>query len=388
MTSRILATTLTCIGLAALCFAAGSLWQRERTTAAAPAPVQHELAGPDSRTARFAADSPQLQFIKTEQVVALPEPLLDPLNGRVAYDENYTARVTSPIAGRVTRIEVQPGDRVGAGSPLAWIDAPDYATASADLGKAQADVQQRTRAYARAKELLEGGVVPRKDVESSETDLRQAQTELRRADLRLRNLTAGTRAPNDGKLSLRSPIAGVVADRKLNPGAEVRPDAPDPLFIITDPAHVWVIVELPERFLGKVAVGQTVSVETDAYAGVDINGRIASIGQVLDPATRRVQVRCVVNNPRQLLKPEMFARVIPLRDEREKLVRVPNTALISQGLYSFVYVETQPGAFEKRKVTLGLQGRDQSYVRAGLVEGERVVASGTLLLESELASRN
>ena len=249
-------------------------------------------------------------------------------------------------------------------------------------------MQLKTRANARVQELLEGGVVPRKDAESAEADLRQSQAELKRAQLRLRNLTAGNAAPTDGRLPLRAPIAGVVADRKLNPGAEVRPDAPDPLFVVTDPAHVWVIVDMPERYLGKVAVGQTVSVEADAYKGVDINGRIASIGQVLDPATRRVQVRCVVDNPRQILKPEMFAKVVPLRDERQKLARIPNAALVSEGLYSFVFIETSPGVFEKRRVTLGLQGRDESFIKSGIAEGERVVTGGTLLLQSELSSRS
>ena len=187
---------------------------------------------------------------------------------------------------------------------------------------------------------------------------------------------------------MRSPISGVIADRKINPGSEVRPDAPDPLFLITDPAHVWVIIDLPERYLGKVRVGQVVSIEVDVYKGVDISGRIASVGEVLDPATRRIQVRCVVDNSRGLLKPEMFARVVPLSEERRKLARIPNSALVSEGLYSFVFVQKEPGVFEKRQVTLGLQGRDESYVKSGLAEGERVVASGALLLASELSSRH
>lgn len=372
----------------AVLFGAGFVASRYSATGArdtAPPTVAKPAEG-GARSVRFPKDAPQLGFIKTEQILFLPEPLLDPLNGRIAYDENYTARVSAPISGRVVKIEVQPGDQVRQGAPLAWIDAPDYATAVADAHKAENDVAQKTRAYARAKELLEGGVVPRKESESAETDLRQAQTELQRARMRLRNLTAsGKSAGEDGRLALRAPISGVVADRKVNPGAEVRPDAPDPLFLITDPTHLWVIVDLPERFLGKVRVGQRVSIEVDAYKGLDVGGRIASIGTVLDPATRRIQVRCVVDNTKQLLKPEMFARVVPLAEESEKLARVPNAALLTQGLYTSVFVEKAPGEFEKRSVTLGLQGRDESYLKSGLAEGERVVTNGALLLESELS---
>lgn len=330
-----------------------------------------------------------MQFIATQGVVLLPEPLLEPLNGRVAYDENYTSRVAAPIFGRVIKIEVQPGDKVKAGQPLAWLDAPEYATAVADVQKNDNDVRLKTRAYQRAKEMVDAEVLARKDYEAAETDLKQAQAELHRAQLKLRNLNSGSQtARDDGRFAVRAPISGVIADRQVNPGGEVRPDAQNPLFVITDPTRVWVMIDLPERYLGKVAVGQIVSVEVDAYKGIDLNGRIASIGQVLDAATRRVQVRSVVENQRQLLKPEMFARVTPLSEERQKRARIPNSALVSEGLYSFVFVEKEPGVFEKRKVELGLQGRDESYVKSGLSEGEKIVASGALLLQSELASRH
>ena len=375
--------------LGALLFGAGYGWRYLSVKDVGPvpesAPVPSDSA-PD--TVRFGKGAPQLEFLKSAQVLFLPEPLLEPLNGRIAFDENYTARVSAPIAGRVVRIDVQPGQEVQAGQALASIDAPDYAAAVADVRKAQNDVKQKERSHERAKELVDAGVIARKEAEIAETDLGQSAAELQRAQLRLRNLTSGvSRFSEDGRFSLRAPIAGVIAERKVNPGAEVRPDAPDPLFVISDPAHVWVIIDLPERYLGKVKVGQPVSVEVDAYRDVDIGGKVASIGEVLDPQTRRVPVRCVVYNPQRLLKPEMYARVTPLLEERRKLARVPNAAILSQGVYSFVFVEKEPGVFEKRRVNLGLQGRDESYVKSGLSEGERVVATGALLLESELSSR-
>jgi cobalt-zinc-cadmium efflux system membrane fusion protein len=179
-----------------------------------------------------------------------------------------------------------------------------------------------------------------------------------------------------------------VTERKVNPGTEVRPDAADPLFVITDPTHLWVIIDVPEKYIGKVAVGQTVTLEADAFPGADFVGQIASIGEILDPATRRIQVRCTIENPQRRLKPEMFARVTPISDEAHNLVRIPNGALITEGLYSFVYVEKEPGVFERKRVTLGLQGREESYVKDGLAAGERVVSSGALLLNAELAGRN
>ena len=378
------------LSAAAVLAAAAATWFYIQFTARSVATKPQDI-GPaqlNNRDLRFAPGSSQLSFIKVEGVQARPEPLLDPLNARVAYDENHTVRVSSPIAGRITRIQVQSGDPVVAGQPLVTLDSPDFALAAADLAKSNADLQLKRKAHARSSELYEAGVIARKDFETAETDLRLSEAENTRARLRLRNLDPGSNAKGSATFTLRAPIAGVVAERNVNPGAEVRPDAPNPLFIITDPTHLWVIIDLPERYLGKVRVGQKVTIEVDAYPGGDFWGQIASIGEVLDAATRRVQVRCVVNNQSRQLKPEMFARVTPIEDARVKLPRIPNSALITQGLYSFVFVEKEPGLFEKRQVTLGLQGRSESYVKQGLNDGERVVSTGALLLNSELAGGN
>ena len=81
----------------------------------------------------------------------------------------------------------------------------------------------------------------------------------------------------------------------------------------------------------------------------------------------------------------MYARVTPLTGKQNLLPRIANSSLITEGLYSFVFVEKEPGVFERKRVELGLQGRSVSYVKAGLAEGDRVVTGGALLLNSELA---
>lgn len=373
--------------IAALLAAAAAAWLYFQFTAggntARPKPTAPVQQG--SRELRFPAGSPQLNFIKTVAVEALPEPLLDPLSARVAYDENHTVRVASPIAGRVTRLLAQPGDRVAAGQTLVVLDAPDFAAAAADYSKSNADLQLRKKAHARALELHEGGVIARKELDAAESDLHQSEAENNRARLRLRNLDPGLGGTGTAGYALRAPIAGIVAERNVNPGSEVRPDLPNPLFVITDPTHLWVVVDLPERTLGALRVGQAVVVEVDAYPRERFPARVAAVGEVLDPATRRVQVRCVLDNPMRLLKPEMYARVTPLADTNVKLPQIPNSALITEGLYNFVFVEKEPGVFEKRQVTLGLQGRSESYVKRGLENRERVVSVGALLLNSELA---
>lgn len=340
-------------------------------------------AGNAAQLLRFPAGAPQLNYLRIQPVSTAPEAASEPLNGRIVYDEDRTSRVSSPVAGRVVKLDVRPGDRVKAGQTLALLDAPDLGSAIADMRKAEADQHLKKLALQRAKTLFEGEVLARRELESAESDWKQASAEGDRARARLKNLAPGGTLSADGRFALRAPIAGVIADRQVNPGAEVRPDNPAPLFVITDPASLWASIDLPERDLGKVRVRQSIRVEVDAYPGKYFTGRIASIGAALDPATRRVPVRCSLDDPQGLLKPEMYARITPLADSGRNILQVPNAAVITEGLYSFVFVENSPGVLEKRRVSLSSQGRDQSVISAGLKSGERVVTTGALLLNSE-----
>jgi cobalt-zinc-cadmium efflux system membrane fusion protein len=370
--------------------AAGSsywVWQNLHTPQAEAA-MEKPATHTTSDTVHFAAEAPQLTFLKIKPVDAFPEPLIDGLNARIAYDDNYTARVFSSIAGRVVKIAADAGQHVKAGDPLLWIDSPDYAQGASDSLKADADLASKTAEYERAKQLYDAKGIALKDFESAESDWRQAEAEAQRAKARMENLSSNTVTTAEGNFILRAPINGVISERQVNAGSEVRPDASNALFVITDPNHVWVVADLPEQQIGKVRVGQPISVEVDAYPDEFFPGKVSIISETLDPVMRRLQVRCEVDNSQHKLKPEMYARISPIVDAKSKLPRVPNTALFTQGLYSFLFVEQAPGVLQRRRVTLGMQDADVTYIKEGLHAGERVVTSGALLLNSELSGND
>lgn len=350
-------------------------------------PAAEGSQAPAARTPnvlKFEPGAPQLAALKIAAAEEAPLPLAEPLGGRIAYNEDTTARISSPIAGRITSLKGVPGDRVASGAVLATIDAPDLALAVADLRKAEADELRKKLAMERVQKLLEGEVVPRKDLETASADHAAARAETQRAQSRLRNLTP---AGGDGRsLALRSPVSGVIADRKANPSMEVQPGMAEPLFVVSDLRKLWVLIDMPERYLNDVQVGREVSVAVDAYPKEKFRAKVVRIGQVVDPTTRRIQVRCDVSNADGRLKPEMFAKVTLLSESTSHVVRVPNSALVTEGLFSFAFIETSAGVFAKRKVQLAIQDRENAYVTDGIVKGERVVVSGSLLLQSELAS--
>ena len=331
-------------------------------------------------------DSPQEANLRIETVTEMVAPTAEPFNGKISFDENFTSRISSPVLGRATKLHAQIGDTVKAGQVLVSIDSPDLGGAIADYRKAIADLELKRKALERSQMLLDGGVIAHKDFESSEADMAQSQAEAIRTKGRLKNLNIDSNSVASAEtFTLKAPMAGVIVDRQINVGNEVRPDANTPLFIITNPSHLWATIDLPERDLSKISLGQPISIQVDAYQNESFTGRIQSIGTMVDPVTRRIQVRCSVESKNKL-KPEMYARITPLNNRNQKAIRIPNSALITEGLYSYVFVEISPGHLKKRRVTLDVQEREYATVKAGLTEGEKLVVSGAILLNSELSA--
>ncbi|MGZ5179216.1 MAG: efflux RND transporter periplasmic adaptor subunit [Ramlibacter sp.] len=347
---------------------------------AVPAPQQ---AGPAAIA--FPPGSPQLSMLRSEPASAMAVPLADALAARVAYDEDVTTRLFPPVAGRIVSLPAKAGDRVSSGQVLAVIDAADFGTARADLDKAKADEERKRLAYERARDLGPGEGIAVKDLESARADLDAARAETARAQQRIRNLNPRGLPVQGQQVALTSPMAGVIAERNATPALEVAPGASTPLFVVTDLRHLWVLIDMPERLLGTVKAGARVAVESDAYPGEQFLARITQVGQVVDPNSRRIVAKARIENSDGKLLPEMFVRALVLQDSRQA-VRVPNTAIVNRGVFSYVFVETQPGHFERRKVELGLRGADSSFVTSGLAANEKVVTTGGILLDAEMAT--
>lgn len=349
--------------------------------AAAGAPAAR--MGPES--VAYPAGAPQLTMLRSEPVRAAAIPVADALAARVVYDEDATARLFAPVAGRIVALKAQAGDRVAAGQVLAEIDAPDFGTARADLDKARADEERKRLAYERAKELGPGEGIAEKDVEAARADYEAARAETARAAQRTRNLNPRGLRVEGQSIALSSPLTGTVAERNATPALEVAPGAANPIFVVTDLRRLWLLVDLPERLLATVKPGARVAVESDAWPGEQFEARIAQVGQVVDPNTRRVVARARLDNAAGKLLPEMFVRALVLQQSGQG-ARVPNAALVTRGIYSYVFVETQPGRFERRRVELAERGSEFSYVSRGLNAGERIVTAGALLLDAEMVS--
>ena len=337
-----------------------------------------ELSG----SIRFVAGASQLAMLHTQSLPLTPIPLSEQLSARVTYDEEVTARIGVSFSGRILALKVAPGDAVTLGQVLAVIDSPDFGTAYADLNKARADEKRKQLAVKRAKDLVPGEAISTRDWEAVQADYAQAQAETARAEQRIKNLNPHGLKIVGQQVSLASPLQGVVTERTASPALEINPNLAAPLFVVTDPKRLWVSIDLPESLLSKVKLGSVVTIQSDAFPDQTFTGKIIQLGQTINPNTRRANVLARVDNPEGKLLPEMFVRASVLQADGQG-VRVPNQALITRGLYAYVFVEQAAGDFTLQRVKPIKRGVDFSYIGEGLRGGERVVTKGALLLEAE-----
>lgn len=351
-----------------------------------PAAADAKPRLPANRLA-LADDAAQLAFLKLEAAATAPLPASEPMNARLVLADDLTARIFPAVGGRVVSLQAAIGDTVKAGAALAVLDAPDFGQAIADLRKAEADGAQKKKALVRATALYEGEALARRDLEAAEADAQAAAAEAERARLRLANLApAGSRIEGQ-RLVLRAPLPGIVVDRQANPGTEVRPDAANPLFVISDLKRLWLTIDLPEKAAAHAKVGEAVNFTVDAYPGVDFSARVDKVGVLVDPATRRIPVRAVVDNADGRLKPEMYARATVSAADAAQVIRLPVGALLTGGLNAHLFVQVGPREFERRPVTVARQDAEFAYLapESAVKPGDKVVVRGALLLASELA---
>jgi cobalt-zinc-cadmium efflux system membrane fusion protein len=313
------------------------------------------------------------------------------LSGKVQYSEDRYAKISSPLVGRVTEVHAKLGERMSAGQVLLRIESAEIGAAYSDYAKADSDLNFTTRNYAVAKELYETKALSKKDLVQAENDFLKFQAEYRRARERLLALRVPAfelDKPREqqrisSRFDLKSPIEGTVVERNVTVGQMVGNDPAQMLYTIADLSVLQVVAEVYEKDLRRVTKGAAATVTVEAYPDDTFPAIVVYIGDVVDPSTRTIKVRCNVKNPQLKLKPEMFARLrLKLVSEIPVMV-LPKEAVIELGGQGFVYVQTAQDTYVRKAVVTGTVAGDSIQIREGLQPGERVVVKGALLLKGE-----
>jgi cobalt-zinc-cadmium efflux system membrane fusion protein len=328
--------------------------------------------------------------------------------GKIAVDEDRSTPVFSPYAGRVTKLLARPGDNVTQGQALFVIEAADnvqaqndYIAAMTGLNKAKSALDLAQLQDKRAKDLFEGKAVPLKDYQQSQATLIQAQNDQRSAEtaleaarnkLRILGLTDDDIATfrQKGRINpettIFSPIAGTVVQRKIGPGQYVNAGASDPVFVIGDLSTVWLTAFVRETEASVVSVAHEIAFTVLALPGRALTARINYVAAAIDPATRRLLVRAIIDNKDGMLKPEMFANVTIYSAGDRPAIGVPKQALIYEGDQVRLWVVNDDKSIELRQIKTGLSNGNLVEVKGNLKPGEQIITKGSLFIDRAAGS--
>lgn len=303
------------------------------------------------------------------------------LTGMVDFNQDKQVNIFSLVSGNVQDIKVQLGDYVTRGQVLAVVKSSEMAGYSNSLVIAETNVTATKKQLDATNDLFKSGLSSILDVTAAQVNYDQAESQLEMAK-RVLKINGNN---INGDYIIKSPINGFVVQKNVTNNTMVRTDNGTNLFTISDLKDVWVQANVYEANVEQVNIGDNVEVRILSAPEKVFTGKVDKILNVLDPTSKVIKVRVILQNPGYLLKPQMFASVTVSNPEKGKVALcVPNEALVYERSRYYVLVYTGKGNADITPVEVLNTLGDKSYLSSGVHVGDRVIASTALQIYSEL----
>jgi membrane fusion protein, heavy metal efflux system len=307
------------------------------------------------------------------------------LTGAVAYNSFRTTPVITQVSGLVSRILVVPGKKVTRGEAMMYVASPDYSQLRTNYLKAKEAYVLAQKADARARDLYQHKAIAEQNVEQADAAEVQAGGDLAAAQAALKVMGIIdpddlVKAPASFEVPVKAPIDGLVVEQDVSAGQLIQPGTTQ-CFMVSDIRTVWVLVNVYQKDLPYVRVGDPVTIQTDTYPDV-FHGRIAYVAASLDPSTRTLQARIETNNPGEKLKKDMYVVASVDAGTIPHAIALPDAAVLRDSENQpFVYAAVSSNQFGRRSVTLGESMNGQTQITSGLKAGDQVIGNGSLFLQ-------
>lgn len=344
------------------------------------------------KTVKFDPNALERLGIKVEPVGQTTGTLDLEVPGSLEYNLDNYAEVGTLVDGRVTAINVKPGDRVKRGQVLATIVVPSIATAQAEYLAAEAAAKIAKDNEAREQSLLDKSLTTAREAEVAKGEALRTEAELAAAKAKLQALgvtrpTGGSNISGAGTLLLTAPLDGEVVRRDAVLGRFLQ--AKETAFVIADPRDLRASLNVYEADLPYFHIGQEAEILIDAMPGKVFKGKIVLVEPQVGKASRSARAFIDVPNPDGLLRPGLFIRASLRLPETAKSGRllVPAPAVQPIGDDDVVFIEQKPGMFEVRKVNVARRTTQVAELRDGLSGGERIAVEGAFILRGEVTKQ-
>jgi cobalt-zinc-cadmium efflux system membrane fusion protein len=330
----------------------------------------------------------QRQHVQIETVASTTFRRSIDTTGVVDFDNDQATSVLAPFSGPVSRLVASLGERVSKGQELATVSSPDFAAAFAAYRKALATAATGRHLADLDKDLLQHQGVSQREEEQAQTDADNAESDRAAALQALLALNVDPQTIKDIQENrpvtrlegtIRSPIAGIVVEKLITPGQLVEAGT-TPCFTIADLSRVWVQAQIFGSDVAAVHIGDSAEVETD-IAATHLPGTVTNVSALVNPDTRSVIARISVVNTAQLLKKQMYVRVLIRSQHEETGLLIPVSAILRDDEnLPFVYLEQSDGSYARRHVTLGYRDGDRYEIPSGLKSGEKLIVEGGIFV--------
>jgi len=302
------------------------------------------------------------------------------LTGKVDFNQDKQVNIFSLVSGIVQDVKVQLGDYVKAGQVLAVVKSSEMAGYSNNLVIAQSNITTTRKQLEASKELYKSGLASSLDVTTAQSNYDQALSALETA----KKIIKINGNSSNGDYVIKAPINGFIVQKNITNSTSVRSDNGANLFTISDLKEVWVQANVYEANIEKVHIGDKADVKILSEPNRIFTGKVDKILNVLDPTSKVIKVRIVLENPDYALKPEMFASVIVSNPEGRDAICIPSKALVYENSRYYVVVYKGKGDADIAPVDVLNTLGDKTYLNSGVEEGERVIASTALQIFTEL----
>jgi len=351
---------------------------------------EHEAAHVDEpehealpRRVKLSDEVVRAAHIRTAPVVRELLAVTLSLPGELVADPDRSARLASPIAGRIREVRFREGSAVQKGDVLAVIDVPDLGRLRAEQSAALAKAKAARANATRLQELLAQRLTSEQSYLDAVASAAAVELEARALGEKLGALGLHAERGKPSELTLRAPLAGVVISRDAVVGQPVT--AEQVLCEIVELSELWFLGRVFEKDLGRLKLAASAEVALNAYPQQRFEGVVEYIGRQVDPTARTVTARVRLQNRDDLLRVGLFGTAyVSTADEKQSrpTLTVPRGALTELAGKPVVFVRQADDDFELHEVTLGESAAGKVQIIAGLREGEQVVVEGVFTLKS------
>ena len=303
-------------------------------------------------------------------------------NGVVDFNTDKVVNIFSLITGNISNINVMPGDHVIEGQVLGIVKSAEIANYNAALVNSEANIRITSKLLEQQKSFFKSGLASQVDITTAEANYQQAQA-AKTAAQKILSINGNNK---NGEYKIKSPIDGFVVAKNINNGTAIRNDNNTGLFTISDLHEVWIQANVYEENIGKVHEGDQVDVTTISYPDKVFHGKINRLTNVLDPTTKVMKMRIVLENPDYILKPQMFATVTVNNSGNEQALAISSSALIFDHSQYYVLIFKDRKNVQIRPVDVISINGETAFVKSGVNAGDLLIGSLAILIYGSLNS--